>query len=268
MLDRIPDDAPPGPALQGILLRLVASVQADIDALPGRRDERVHDIRVGMKKFRALIRLAAGYLPKKPLARADKLARSLKEHFGATRDRDVLAGLLKDLPGGREAAGVLGISHEAPAPDPAAEPAVPGLCRELTVLAGGLDLIGLEADDVREAWVSTYRRARRAMAACSSDPDDDGLFHEWRKRVKELHYQSAVLAALDPAETVARQSEEIAALLGSHHDLSLLCGLLASELRGSEAELAALRKKAGLACRAISAGGILFHCKPSQLLSE
>ena len=268
MLDRIPDDAPPGPALQLVLLRLIASVHTDIDALPERRDERVHDIRVGMKKFRAIIRLAAGCLPEKVLARADKLARNIKEHFGATRDRDVLAGLLKDLPGGGDAAGVLGIAPGGPSPDFASDPAVSGLCHKLAVLAGDLDLSGLEADDVRNAWVLTYRRARRAMATCSKNPDDDNRFHEWRKRVKELHYQSAVLSALDPAEDVARQAEEIAALLGRHHDLSLLCGLLARELRGSETELAALRKKADLACRAISAGGSLFHCKPSQLLSE
>ena len=270
MSDTISEAGSPGPALQDILVRLVTDVRHDIDALPDSASERVHDIRVGMKRFRAVMRLAGSVLLNRSLVRADKLARQLKEHFASTRDNDVLRALLQDLLKSREAsetAKSLGLSAATSEAAAVADPVAGAICRRLTKFAEGLNLDGLRGRDVREAWVSTYRAARRAMKRCSENQDDDALFHAWRKRVKELLYQSAVLEAIPAAEGIARHAQELSSLLGAHHDLAVLCERLAEALPGSHAEVAARARKDDFVRRALEAGAELLAAKPSRLRS-
>ena len=271
MSDKTADAGSPGAALHGTLVHLVAGVRRDIDALPDRAGERVHNIRVGMKKFRAVLRLAEAVLPGKSLARADKLARSLKEHFASTRDGDVQRALLRDLLGGEEAtetAERLGLAAGSAETEPAADPVAGEICRSLTGFAEGLELDALRGRDVREAWISTCRAARRAMKRCVENKEADGLFHEWRKRVKELLYQSAISGAMPPVDGIVRRAENLSSELGAHHDLALLCARLAECLPGSHAELAARARKDELVLRSLETGGKLFAEKPSRIASE
>ena len=270
MSDTIAETGPPGAALRGILVRLVAGVRHDIDALPARADERVHNIRVGMKKFRAVLRLAGAILPQKSLMRADKLARQLKEHFASTRDNDVLRALLRDLLGNREAsetAESLGLTAASSGTGAVMDPVAVEICSSLAGFAEGLNLDALRGKEVRAAWVYTYRAARRAMKHCVENKEDDGLFHEWRKRVKELLYQSAILAVIPAAEAIARRAQDLSSALGAHHDLAVLCERLAQRLPGSHAEKAARARKDDFVRRALEIGGELFAAKPSRLRS-
>ena len=268
MSNTIANAGPPGEALHRILVRIVAGVQKDIDALPDRADERVHDIRVGMKNFRAVMRLAEAVLPKESLERADKLARRLKEHFASTRDNDVLRALLRDLLSAGEASEteeILGLSAVASGAAATADPEAGEICRKLTRFAEGLKLDLLSGENIGEAWLSTYRAARRAMKRCAKNEDDDTLFHDWRKRVKELLYQSAILAFPPVAEGIARQAQELSSQLGAHHDLALLCERLSLSLPGSHSEKAARSRKDDFVRRALNTGRELFAKKPSRL---
>ena len=268
MRNTIPDAAPPGDALQGILVRIASGVQQDIDALPDRADDRIHDIRVGMKNFRAVMRLAAAVLPERSLLRADKLARQLKEHFASTRDTEVLRALLRDLLGGQEAseaAEALGLPAAALGSEAAEDPAAGEICRKLNRFAEGLKLGDLRRKDLIEAWLCTYRNARRTMKSCSTKQEDDVLFHSWRKRVKVLLYQSAVLDFLPSANGIASGAQELSSALGAHHDLAMLCARLAQSLPGSHAEKSARSRKEALVSRALAIGTELFAKKPSRL---
>lgn len=68
-----------------------------------------------------------------------------------------------------------------------------------------------------------YRRGREAMAAADDDPTIEG-FHHWRKRVKYLGHQLALLEDLWP-EVMSASVESAQALtstLGDAHDLAVL----------------------------------------------
>ena len=212
--------------------------------------------------------MAATVLSKKSRARADKPARALKEHFASTRDSDVLRALLQDLLCSSEASDTaesLGLSAAPQETETVADPVAGEICRSLTDFTEGLKLDALSAEDVGAAWVCTYRDARRAMERCVENKDNDTLFHEWRKRVKELLYQSAILGFIPAAEGVAHHAQDLSSELGSHHDLSLLCGRLANSIPGSHAEEVARLRKNDFARRALVTGAELLATKPSQL---
>ena len=199
--------------------------------------------------------MAATVLSKKSRARADKPARALKEHFASTRDSDVLRALLQDLLCSSEASDTaesLGLSAAPQETETVADPVAGEICRSLTDFTEGLK-------------VCTYRDARRAMERCVENKDNDTLFHEWRKRVKELLYQSAILGFIPAAEGVAHHAQDLSSELGSHHDLSLLCGRLANSIPGSHAEEVARLRKNDFARRALVTGAELLATKPSQL---
>ncbi|MEI8310153.1 MAG: CHAD domain-containing protein [Verrucomicrobiota bacterium] len=255
----------PGKDVQGILRRLVAGVARDIDGLPVRAEDRVHEIRVRVKKFRAVLRLAEPSLKRLEFAKSDKLARRLKDHFGSVRDDDVQAELLLDLlekPEALATAASLGLqcpnAERVPDTTVARES-----CSALAVQVDRFHLESLAGDDIYEAWLGSYRRSRRAMRTCREKTADDSVFHEWRKRVKELLYQSAMIGP--PLDKLVPKADRLASLLGSHHDLSILTGRLAGCLADSKAERAALSRKTLVARRALAMGRKLFAKKPSAI---
>jgi CHAD domain-containing protein len=255
----------PGKDVQSGLLRLVAGVGRDIDGLPERSEDRVHDIRVRMKKFRAVLHLAESALKRPAFAKTDKLARRLKDHFGSLRDDDVLAELLLDLLDRAEAlatAATLGLkctnSERTPDTAPARK-----TCVALALLVEGFHLENLSGDEIAGAWLASYRSSRQAMSACRRDTKDDTAFHEWRKRVKQLLYQSAAIGP--PLDKHALKADRLAAVLGAHHDLSILTDRLAGSPVSSKAERAALKRKCLVARRALAMGRKLFAEKPSAV---
>ena len=253
----------PGRNLQGILRRLVAGVARDIDALPERAEDRVHDIRVRMKKFRAVLRLAKPALKHQAFAKSDKLARGLKDHFGSVRDDDVQAELLLDLLDKDEAvatAATLGLRCQKPDHESDTTSARE-TCAALASLVDQYQVDELAGGDVFKAWLGSYRRSRRAMRACRMEAGDDLIFHEWRKRVKTFLYQAATIGP--PLDRFVPNADRLASVLGSHHDLAVLTGRLAARLAGSKAERAALTKKKLVARRALAMGGRFFADKPS-----
>jgi CHAD domain-containing protein len=94
-----------------------------------------------------------------------------------------------------------------------------------------LDSWGLPEDSegLEAALRDSYRRARKAgkHAAASNEVED---YHDWRKRVKELLYQSELFRGtrLGPPARYRKQLDSLAELLGEHHDLSVFEELLAA----------------------------------------
>ncbi len=255
----------PGRNVQGILRCLMAGVARDIDALPVRAEDRVHDIRVRMKKFRAVLRLAEPVLKRRALKKSDKLARGLKDHFGSVRDDEVQAELLLDLLEKAEAvetASALGLRCPKPDREPDTASARE-TCSALASLVDQYQLDELAGGEVFEAWLRSYRSSRRAMRACLKETGDDLIFHEWRKRVKTFLYQSATIGP--PLDRFVPKADRLASVLGSQHDLAILTEHLAARLAGSNAERAALSKKKLVARRALAMGARLFADKPSAV---
>ena len=84
--------------------------------------------------------------------------------------------------------------------------------------------------DVVAAMKQTYRRGRKAFKVADREPTDEHL-HEWRKRVKDLWYQQALLEQLCPAELKprAKQAKKLSQKLGDDHDLAVLAERLRAE---------------------------------------
>ena len=255
----------PGEAVRAILLRIAESALADLMAYPDRAEDRVHDIRVGMKKFRALLGIAEPVLGRRRSAAIDRMARALKDGLGSQRDKDVQKALLGKLLGARAAEEAF-VVFFARMKD-SMPPNLPALLRKAEILrmaAEGLDLSALTREIVWESWADSYRAARRAMAACRRNKGDDALFHEWRKRTKTFQYRSSALGA--PAGLLLPPAQELSLALGIHHDLAVLCQHI--DACGKKAARAAEKKKRETARRALRLGAIIFEDKPSELLSQ
>lgn len=259
----------PGEDLRGILRRLVAGVAKDLEKLEDRPEDRVHDIRVRMKKFRAVLRLAEGVLKRPAYAKTDKQARRLKDHFGSARDSDVQRELLLDLLDKKEAAttaAAVGLAEAEPPQCHAADVSPQLLCETLGSLLEDLDLESLGRDELIASWLATYSGSRRAMSACRRDNDDDFLFHEWRKRVKEILYQSTVLGP--PLDKFVPKADRLSSVLGTHHDLAILSHRLAGRPGVAKAQKAVRRKKKQVAQRTLAMGGKLFQKKDPAILGK
>ncbi len=74
---------------------------------------------------------------------------------------------------------------------------------------------------LRAGMMRVYRRGRRAMAKALADPTEE-RFHEWRKRVKYLQYQTELLACglPGPITEISEQAHQLGEELGLEHDLS------------------------------------------------
>jgi len=255
------DSECPGDFLLGVLCELANDAARDVAALPDRSNERIHDIRVGMKKFRSSLRLASEVLSPREFATLDGLAREIKGAFGTARDRDVQLGLLRELLGERGAAASPVAGDRA---DCAAGDRTLRACESLSGLVARLDLRQLTSGQALAAWAASYRDARRTMAACHKDPEDDFLFHKWRKRVKQVLYQSAVLGP--PAADRVPGAQELSSALGSQHDLAGLCEIVPP--CGPDAVRLVLEKKRETARLALGLGDRIFRSKPDALLKS
>jgi len=85
-----------------------------------------------------------------------------------------------------------------------------------------------------EGIAKTYRDARRLMSIANEAKTDE-CHHEWRKQAKYLRHQSEVLCTIWPEamKVLVVEAHELADLLGDDHDLAVMTGVLATELRDS-----------------------------------
>lgn len=120
----------------------------------------------------------------------------------------------------------------------------------------------------------TYRRARRKMQAAYDEPISEN-FHLWRKHAKYHGYHMRLLAGLWKQEMQVRRSaaEYLADLLGDHHDLVVLRGVLSdADTEDATPDLKRTlislinRRSRELETTAYPLGMRLFAEKPEQLV--
>jgi len=252
----------PGLALHAALCQLAGAAGTDLLALPDNAVDRIHDVRVGMKKFRALLRLAEPVLTSRRFAHLDALAKTIKDAFGAERDLAVGLDLLRQLLGRRQAEANAAQWESVLAPPIVAAPA-PALraASKLHALLDDLDLADLAPDKILDVWIASYRAGRRALSVCQTARNDDFLFHEWRKRVKQLLYQSAVLGP--PVDPISKGAQQLSTTLGLLHDLAVLHQNI--PVYDEEVELVILAKKRKTTREALRLGGKVFRDKPGEV---
>ncbi len=243
-------------------------------------DERVHEVRRRLKRSRALLRLAAGWLDKPVLRREDRRCRDAARALSGVRDAAVVLECLDRL---RLQATDLRILRALDDLQVTLEHLHLEAMLEAG-LAGSLahaEQAARRADEDSAAWplaaadwpvirpglLLTYRRNRKAMRRAARR-GGKRPFHAWRKQARFLRYQLEALRASGPgglvpmAKPVARFGDR----LGEDRDLALLARLLEThrkELqRPSDAKRAKRlieRRRAHLQRQALRLGDTLFE---------
>jgi len=237
----------PGPELGCILGALAES---SLDALHHFREEtteQIHLLRTNMKKIRALIRLARAELPATAFDQARHDVRTLKAGYAGSRDEQVLHGLFEQQATSMEAAALpdlFDLAQHDPT-DPSEE--LFRATERLRDTFSRLPFWAVTARGVRQALAKTLHQGETALRECRI-LQTDHAYHQWRKSVKVLWYQTAVLS--DPR---ARLAAKVSDSLGTANDLANLRLRLYPQPPGTvpvsladrlEQNLAAVRKKA------------------------
>lgn len=255
--------APPWDALAvgetlsaGVRRIATASIEGAASALrtgADAPDEAVHEARKGLKRARALVRLARAGPGESRVRDEQGLLRDLGRELAAARDRRVLGDTLRGLAPDVDEAAIRGRILEVSPPEDGpsspgarrlADPSMPRLIESLSETAARVstwpETVPGEAG-AREGLRATREAGRRRMvtaleAVARGGVDADPPLHRWRTRVKDLLYQLRLFAPAWP-EVLGEEVERLDALadaLGAHHDLSLA----AAWLEAHEPELA------------------------------
>ena len=264
-----------------------------LQTLAGHPDEdapaaaAVHDARRGLKRLRALLRLARAGLGEETFRRENVAARDAARELSTVRDAQVLAAAFEALHpalAGHVAPGTpaavdrwLRGRVDAAVGTLRAENRLPRAVALLTAARERLDTWPWQGAE--DGWSvpgaglkKTYRAARRALRHAARD-GAEGEFHEWRKQVKHLGAQVESLRPLCPeaADKTSQRLGKLADDLGDEHDLAVLADTLA-EFRDDAlppADLAAVataiaERRAALRKKALRRGRRLFDDRPGE----
>lgn len=228
----------PGDEMHRIVSHLAKRAFRNTRKIESETSERIHNIRTDMKKIRSLLRMV------RPVSNdcsamkpAWDAASELKDVFGRVRDEEVQAQVKASLPGSR---GKCRKKKKSSRPTKAEEASGLRSGEALVNAAKLMDFSRLTLDALLSGLTQTLEDGRIAMLAAAKAEDDTHGFHEWRKRVKDLWYQSAVLRKVSPeARAWCRDASKLSTLLGSEHDL----GILAPETAASTPPGAEIHQK-------------------------
>jgi CHAD domain-containing protein len=266
--------------------QLQAALHEVRDVEPRKADAAVHSARKRFKRIRALVRLVRHGLGPEVFARENASFRDAGGSLSEVRDANVLVQTLDSLKEEVEAAAFTAARKRLLARRRAVK---------RRVLAGannGLEAVAAHVESAQQrvagwqiadgqGWDAlepglkkVYRDGRTAFQRAQVG-DRPELFHEWRKRVKDLWHQTEVLEAIwpDMLKPLAEEFHSLADVLGQEHDLSVLEAVLEAEaLARAEAAsdvIPALRtRRAGLRKEAAHRGAFLFAEKPGAFLKR
>ena len=210
----------------------------------GSRDAAVHEARKCFKRLRALLRLVRPAISVRTYQEENTAFRDAARPLTAVRDAKILVESLDKLsqhfakrirgqpfaPIRKELMAyqrevrtrVLDKEHAFAT----VETAVRDTCARLDDWVTVPDRWSSVGRGVRQV----YRQARRALAEASAEPTVEHL-HEWRRHVKYLRYQLAVLRPVWPEmmEPLVEQADHLGELLGEDHDFAVLHQMMTAD---------------------------------------
>jgi CHAD domain-containing protein len=195
--------------------------------------EEVHQIRVLAKKLRAYLRLLRGSLPEKLVQLEEKRIKRIAGNLGRARDEEICRQVLQWLAAKGDKESRRQRVREALVPFP--EPAATGLDRRKLVqarrgiearrlrLLALLDAHPAPEGKLEELLKKEYGKSRRGMLEALRDGSPEA-FHQWRKRVKRLGYQTAMFCPSSRRRLARLETKllRLGSLLGRLHDLHVL----------------------------------------------
>lgn len=217
--------APGRPLRDTLLQTAVAECECALEHLHRGKAEDIHETRKSIKRLRAWLRLLKPVLDER-YDTLNTLLRDAARTIAGRRDRDVARETLRSLRRGRlltaDQYGALLPHLDAIAQNDAHVAKANTDARRL-LKAAGVYLRALELPELDELnlaqWLAHNRsRCRRRWRQLRRQPTAEAL-HEWRKTVKHLATQSALLAPrLVDAGAEVTDLKELGDILGRHHD--------------------------------------------------
>jgi CHAD domain-containing protein len=201
---------------------------------PVDRAELVHEARKAIKRMRALVRLLRYELGEQELERVNSSLRAAGQRLAGARDAEVRLATLQRLrtrhPKALALEGIERLREQLERErEQASEPTLPrDVLADIADMRRHLarwNLVEHDFEALAPGLRRIYREGRRRYArvkrehACNAED-----VHDWRKRVKSLHYALDMLggASVKGARGATRRAERLGDLLGEEHDLWLL----------------------------------------------
>jgi CHAD domain-containing protein len=230
---------PTAAGLARMAAELVDAAVNRIDHPTSDRAEDIHQIRVSIKRLRALLLLLRPVISEVAYERENGRLRDAAQQLAGSRDaavaRKTLLALADSASGRNERKAFAKVlnAFRATVEPPAASARRAAMCKvaaalresgeripRLRLSSKGWKMIGSGLEAVYRAG---RRRMRRAYAS-----GDDLAFHRWRIRGKNLFYQLEMLAPIWPAricESVGRL-KKLQHRIGDDHDLAVVKAVL------------------------------------------
>src|SRR3984893_2317391 len=271
--------------LRRIVDELIKSAIACIKEPSTEREEDLHQVRLAIKRLRAILQLLRPLVSKTFFKRENARLRSAARRLARLRDlavaRRTLEQVTDKLASHSQDAAVQEVFESFLAQTPAShydedrETALRLAARALAQTRRAFHALRLPDrgwKTIEPGLKKLYRRNRTCMKhASSSDKDED--FHEWRKRVKYYFYLLKMLTPMWPSRLgkTVRHLDCLQDKLGKDHDLAVLKSFLVKHLSNPENRtpvgqvIQYLEKRsAKFRKQSMALGKILFDDKPGH----
>jgi CHAD domain-containing protein len=258
----------PGEKLAAGLIRIERGFLHTIgDALDGLRvdlthEQRVHQARRTLKRLRAMLRLLAEATGSKEFAGRSKILRDVGRGLSAGRDAAVCLARLDEI--GAETGTFLGeaafriaLRRELETSRSDGVAGVSERFRQYSSIEAVDAIGGVQPQDL-SGGIEALASKERLWATRAALLGNPGVFHEWRKRVKDLWAAGAIVNRLSDPSCKGPQKalKRLADLLGDLNDFVLLEERLrAGDVPESAAVLSGIRTRAGRLKRAALRAG-------------
>ncbi|MGD9895871.1 MAG: CHAD domain-containing protein [Candidatus Methylacidiphilaceae bacterium] len=215
--------------------------------------EEVHQIRVLAKRLRAYLRLFRGTIPEKILELEERRIQRIARNLGQARDKTICIQTLRWLAAKEKKeshrewvrAALLRLSEAGAGLDvqriSRARSAIETRRQRLLTL---IDRYSPREGKLEEALRREYGRSRRGMREAFREESPEA-FHEWRKRVKRLGYQTECFCSSSRGRCARLEAEliRLGRLLGKLQDLHVLKSWIQAQSLSSRSKLVRLLEK-------------------------
>jgi CHAD domain-containing protein len=261
--------------------------------------ELVHEARKAIKRMRALARLLRDELGEREFARVNDSLRGAGRRLAGSRDADVRLATLRELierhphalapsrrlsnGNGTRREGIRLLEEELQR-ERLNNSRPSGIDEVLLDIAAMRDqlarwsLVEIDFDTLAPGFHRIYREGRHRYTRWARehgrDEQDVQDVHDWRKRVKSLYYALDMLGAKKAkgARRATRRADRLGEVLGSEHDLWMLCSYVEEHPEAFGADATAKdellkrieQRRRRLRKRALSLGARLYKRKPGR----
>ena len=224
-----------------------------VDSKPHPDEKTVHDIRVLMKKSRAVMRLIGSQLYKesytrnfgafKDVGRLMNFSREASVHRKTVKQlKKIYPGVFNGLDTDERIMRILQKENPVIVDDPDAGRSLSEINQLLTKAGYRIrfeSLNNLDPGLLLKELNKTYKSAAKKYLICRNKHKPE-LIHEFRKRAKDFLYQLYFFRPLNPSvvKSVEKKLDSMTQNLGKYNDLTQLIGILDYKYSGTESNSA------------------------------